>query len=250
MKRRIALSLWLIAAGSPLALAACGPGEGDKAQAPVEGGSQDQGWAAPPTIQSASLEGGALVIRGAAPPDGRVVLRGAAGAGFAAAADEAGRFEIRIPRPTGHMIFTPELQLGQDAAEAPDSLALIDGGQGAAALLRTGAPARRLDGAGLLGAVDSDGRAVVAGGRAPAGAATTLQIDGRTVTAAVGRDGRWSALLGPAGGPMRITVGGRTYLYPGGGGAGPLAERAGTGWRVRWTAAGGAAQVTWLPDRD
>jgi hypothetical protein len=248
MKRAIAV--WAALGVLAFGVAGCGAsgGEASKSQAD-KAGDPSQAWAAPPSILSASPEGGGLVIRGAAPAGGRVVLRASAGAGFAATANDAGRFEIRMPRPGGDMIFSPELQLGQDVAEAPESLVVLAGGQGAVALLRSGAPARRLDGAGPLEAIDSDGRALVAGGRAPAGAQVSIQVDGRPLTATADQAGRWTAMLGPASGPVTITIDGRPYLYPGpGGDSATLAERAGAGWRVHW-AAGGAGQTTWLPDR-
>ena len=187
------------------------------------------------------LDGQTLVIRGVASPAGRVVLRQEAGAGYAVTADDQGRFEIRLARPPGDLILAPELQVGQDAAEAPQTLVVLGQGAGPVALLRPGQAAQRLNGGGALSAVDSDGAALVAGGRAPAGSTVQIEAAGRSLQAIADASGRWTQLLGPVTGPQRIVVNGQGYDYPGAVSATrgpPVSMRAGQGWRITWSLPG------------
>lgn len=242
MKRPIALALCGV-----LMLAACGRGD-DAAETK---GVEPDSWPAPPAVRTVILEGTTLVIRGVSSPAGRVVLRQDAGPGYAVTADTEGRFEIRLPRPTTDLVLAPELQVGQHAAEAPETLVVLGEGAGPAALLRPGASARRLGGLGALDSIDSDAGVLIAGGRAPAGSAVQIEASGRRLQAVADAGGEWTQILGPATGPQRIVVGGQPYDYPGAvsGSGGVTAMRAGDGWRVVWTLPGGAGQSTWLPDQ-
>jgi hypothetical protein len=231
----------------PLALlAACSDGRTDQAQ-PARVAAA--GWAAPPRIDAVRRTTSGLTVSGLAGPGARVVLRGADGMAFAASADDAGRFDIRMSAPTGDVLLTPETQTGQDAAPAPDRLLILAGGQGPMALLAPGAASLRLDGAGALGAVDSDGRMLALSGLAPVGSTVRITLDGRPgAVAQADARGRWRATVGPSTGPARLGVGTHVYEFPGDGGATAQAVRSGAGWRLAWDVPAGGRQVTWLPD--
>lgn len=242
MKRTI-LSLAAVALAG-----ACSPG------APEQGGDQTDAsreWARPPAIEAVSRSGSSLVVSGAADPEARVVLRGHDGTAFAATADSRGRFEVGVPAPAGHLLLRPETQVGQDAAPSPDQLLILAGGQGPAAVLRTGGPTRRLDAAPGLGAIDGDGRMRLVSGRVAAGTKVVEVQNGRdTIQVAPDAAGLWSVILPARGGPDPVRVDGREFIWPGGiEGDRPLSvERLDGGWRIGWTGAGGARQTTWLPD--
>jgi hypothetical protein len=235
-----------------LASAACSPSaapEPEKARGPAA----VEGWARPPMIRSVQRAPGGLVFTGQAEPGARVVLRSDSGPAYAAAADDRGRFEIRMTPPAGDLLLRPETQVGQDAAPAPERLLIVAGGRGPVAILRAGGATRRLDRAPALGAVDSDGRMRLVSGRgAPAGAPVDLQAGGETGRATPDASGRWTLVLTPSAGPDEIRVGGRTFTWPGDGAAGAAlrVERAGAGWRVVWSGPAGGRQTTWLPDAD
>ena len=206
-------------------------------------------------IRSVQRVPGGLVFTGQAEPGARVVLRSDTGPAHAAAANNQGRFEIRITAPTGNLLLRPETQVGQDAAPAPERLLIVAGGQGPVAIQRTGGPTRRLDRAPALGAVDSDGRMRLASGRsASGGVPVDLEAGGEVGRITPDAAGRWSLVLAPSAGPDQISVGGRSFGWPGDGpgavGADTRVERAGTGWRVSWGGPGGGRQVTWLPDAE
>ncbi|MCS6625368.1 hypothetical protein N0B44_20875 [Roseibacterium beibuensis] len=228
--------------------AACSPNpperSGGEAQAARE-------WARPPVVERVERSGSTLAVSGVADAEARVVLRGDDGAAFAAAADSRGRFEVRVPAPSGHLLLRPETQVGQDAAPSPDRLLILAAGQGPIVVLRPGGPTRRLDAAPPLGAIDSDGRMRLASGRAPAGSEVVeVQSGGETVQVAPDAEGRWSVILPVGDGPDQIRVGGRDFTWPGEAGASRdlLVERMASGWRIRWAGPGGAGQTTWLPD--
>lgn len=241
MKRAM---LWMVAA----VLAACSPTPPERAAGDAEAARE---WARPPVIDRVERSGSALTVSGLADPEARVVLRGDDGAAFAATADSGGRFEIRLPAPTGHLLLRAETQVGQDAAPSPDRLAVLAGGRGPIVVLRPGGPTRRLDAAPALGAIDSDGRMRLASGRAPAGAgAVEVQSGGETVQVVPDAGGRWSVILPAREGPDLVRVADRDFPWPGEAvGSGDLTvERIGAGWRIRWAGPGGAGQTTWLPD--
>jgi len=246
MKRAI---LSTVAAALAVGAAACSPAPPEQTGART-GSAGD--WARPPVVESVERSGSALVVSGVAEPEARVVLRSDDGAAFAAAADSRGRFEVGLPTQAGHLLLRPETQVGQDAAPSPDSLLILAGGQGPIVVLRPGGPARRLDAAPVLGAIDSDGRMRLASGRAAPGT-TSIQVQsgGETVQVAPGPDGRWSVMLAPHEGPDEIRVAGRGFTWPGRAKASRdlTAEQMETGWRIGWTGPGNARQSTWLPDR-
>lgn len=240
MKRRNVLCA-VIALSMASGLAACGD---RAAETGAVEGAATSGWAIPPRIDSVVWTQGSLIFKGQAQPGGRVVLRGADGAAYAAVADDKGGFDIRMATPTGFVMLTPETQVGQEASPAPQRLVILDGGRGPVALLTPGAPARRLTTTPTLGAVDADGRSTLVSGRSAPDGEVSVQIDDRSpVAVRAGHDGGWS-LRTDGVGARRITVEGDAFAYPGAGPSG----RAGEGWRVDWAAPDGARQSTWLPD--
>lgn len=209
------------------------------------------GWIAPPRIEVVERRADAVLVRGRVAPLGRVVLRGAGNTAFAAGADETGRFEVRMPTLGTDSLFVAETRNGQDATPAPYRLLIARDAGGPIALLSPGAPSRRLDAAGPLDVIDSDGRRLLASGRASPGAVLSVAVAGAPSTQVIaGPDGRWSLALAASGaGPAAVQVEGRTYAYPGPGGGdeGPVLEQAGAGWRSTWTVSSSARQSSWFP---
>lgn len=241
--KRVMLSMAVLASLS----AACSPSPPRRAGA---GAEAEATWTRPPAIVRVERAGGAILVSGLAEPGGRVVLRRDQGEAFAASADGRGRFEIRVPAQTGHLLLRPETQVGEDAAASPDHLLILPGGHGPIAVLRAGGSTRRLDAAPPLAAIDSDGGMRLASGRTPPGTARVeVQSGGQTVQVAPDVSGYWSIMLPPHQGPDEIRVGGRVFVWPGESGLtqGLAVEQAGTGWRVRWSGPGNARQSTWLP---
>ena len=247
MLDKAAMALLLCVAGY-----ACSPPALPEADAPQARTAVD-GWTRPPMIRSVQRVAAGLVFAGRAEPGARVVLRSDSGPAYAAAADDRGRFEIRMTAPAGDLLLRPETQIGQDAAPAPERLLIVAGGRGPVAILRAGGATRRLDAAPALGAVDSDGRMRLVSGRAPAGGPPIqLEAGGEAGRVTPDASGRWSLVLTPSAGSDDIRVGGRTFTWPGEGQAdgAPRIERAGAGWRVVWIGPAGGRQTTWLPDAD
>lgn len=240
MKRRIVTMTLLLGA-----LGACSRGEEPAARASEAPAAS--AWVQPPRIDAVAVDGTDRLVRGAAGPGARVVLRGADGEAVAAAADGGGRFELRMPAPDAPVLLTPEVQVGEDASVSPYRLVLIPGGP--AALIAAGEATRRLDAAGPLDAIDSDGAALQIVGRAPPqGAPPTVLVDGAPEAVTRLSDGRWRVLVS-GGGARSIVVGGRAYAYPGvGAPEGTTLSRAGDGWRIGWPTPPQGRQETWLPD--
>lgn len=240
-----------------VAVAACSPAAEPEAAQPTAQ-SVVEGWTRPPMIRAVQRVPGGLIFTGQAEPGARVVLRSDSGPAHAAAADDRGRFEIRMTAPAGDLLLRPETQVGQDAAPAPERLLIVAGGRGPVAILRAGGATRRLDRAPALGAVDSDGRMWLLSGQAAATAAPIdLQAGSETGRVTPDASGRWSLVLTPSMGPDQIRIGQRTFIWPGEGAggadvgdAGMRIERAGAGWRVVWSGPAGGRQTTWLPDAE
>lgn len=256
MERRINLSQHsALAVAVLLALGACSPaGEGAPmgAEAP-----RPTGWVAPPRIESVTQGPSGLIVQGVAEPGGRVVLRGHGADAFAAVADETGRFSLRMTSPVGDALFTPEIQVGEDATPGQERLLVLQ--QGPVAVVAGGEATRRLDQAPALGAVDSDGHALLVSGRAQPNASVTVTVGGRTQQVGADSSGHWRVMVNGAE-AMTIRVGGSDFAYPGAApGAGFSAVRAGQGVLVTWppiasssteTADAGPAearQSSWLP---
>lgn len=232
-----------MAAAMLIALWACS----DPPPRPGPAEADERGWTQPPTITAVQRTSSGLSVRGEAAPGARVVLRSETGPAFAASADEAGRFDVRVTATADHALLSPEVRIGETAAPAPGRLLILAGGRGPVAVLEPGRAARRLDGAGALDAIDSDGRAWSASGRARPGAAVTVQTPSGAARGAADGAGRWSISLPGAPAAGEVAVDGVRFAYPGAGPRSPerlAVTRAGQGWRVDWS-----AQSTWLPDR-
>ena len=247
MKRAILSTVAVLLAGIPAGCSPAAP-EGGGGGA---GGADTEGWARPPVVVGVHRTGADLVVSGVAQRQGRVVLRSDDGQAFAASADERGRFEIGLPAPGRALLLRPETQVGEDAAPSPDRLLVLPGRTGPVAVLRLGGPTRRLDTAPALGAIDSDAGMRLASGQAPRGAARVeVQSGSETVQVVPDASGRWSVMLPPRKDAEEIRVAGRVFVWPGEAPPSPSlsVDRAGEGWRVRWSGPGGARQSTWLPD--
>jgi hypothetical protein len=228
------------------ALGACSDGPPRKVE---PGSTQSHGWARPPEITAVRRGPATLIFSGTAEPGARVALSNDEGAAFAAAADAAGRFEIRMTAPREHLMLQPETRIGQDIAASPERLLIL--ADGPIAVLRLGGATRRLDRAPSLGAVDSDGRSALASGVAADSAGRlSVTAGGQTVQVVPDARGRWSVVLSEGGAAGIVRVGDAAFDWPGPGisTSGIQAERAGAGWRVAWSGPSGGRQWTWLPD--
>lgn len=234
--------LTLAGAASACSNPATGPAAADKAP------QATSTWVRPPHVDEVARDGAALVVRGTAGAGARVVLRGLDGVAVAANADPSGRFELRLPSVAGNAVLRPEVQVGEDAAPSPETLVVVAGGAGPVALVAVGQPTERLDGRGVLDAVDSDGATILASGRAE-GAPPPVTLGGATVRA-VQTPGGWRATA-PGGGATSVVIGGQGFDYPGAGSgaSGFAVERAGAGWRVVVPVLPQGRQSVWLPDR-
>jgi hypothetical protein len=249
MKRRIASG---VAVGMALALVtACS--EPATVAASVPDGTASN-WTAPPQITSVTVGADGLQVRGLAEPGGRVVLRREAGTAYAASADASGRFDIHMAAPADDLMLMPEAQVGQDAVPAPERLLILRGGRGPIVLLRPGQASLRLDTAPILGAIDSDGRVLLASGRTgPTAQTVPVSVDnGPAMAVTPDQTGHWTAVLNTTGSNgVIVRVRDAAFAYPGDSVPATSTfsvERAGSGWRVSWKSAAGAPQTTWLPD--
>lgn len=204
-------------------------------------------WVQPPHIDGMRREGQTLIVRGGAGANARVVLRRADGEAVAATADGAGRFELRLPPLSGDTLFRPEVQIGEDAAVAPETLVVIQGGAGPVALVAAGQPSTRLDAHGLLEAVDFDGKALAASGQWSNGL-PTVTVDGAQARVSSGGDHAWRAMSSDVA-ARNLTVNGQGFALPDlNDGASLAVERAGDGWRLTLPVTPSGRQTTWLPD--
>lgn len=244
MKRPIAPTLAAaVLVPATLAVSACG----EQAQ-PVADMTQESGWVMPPEIDEIASSGRELIVRGQAPPMGRVVVSGAGALAYAVGADAEGRFELRVPRPAQDTLFQVEARVGQAGFPAPYRLLIGADPSAPIALLAIGAPTQRLDAGSGLDAVDTDGRAAFVSGRAATG--SEVLIEGsvqRAVTA--DEHGRWR-LVGSGDGSTPITIDGTAYAPAPGASATPdTLRRVGAGWTIAWSSPGGGRQSTWFPDK-
>lgn len=207
-------------------------------------------WSATPAIATVARSGEGVRISGVTEPQGRVVLRTLDGTAYATGSDSDGRFAVMMPAPSVDTLLVIEGQRGEATARAPHELLVVAAPVGPAALLADGAPTRRIDTAGPLDAIDSDGRVLTASGRAAPRTDVRLRIDGRPpITARAGPDGRWSTPLPVSGsGPLELAIDERRYAYPGpGASSDPLVQPAGEGWRAVRRLGGTSWQSSWLP---
>lgn len=249
VKRAARPVMWLgliALAGTAIAPAGCSR---SPAAPTEEASAQLSRWIVPPQIESVEQAGDGLAVRGVAPRRGRIVLIASSGDSYAASADGAGRFEIRIPPLAQDVLFQPGVQSGQDVAVGTERLLIAR--DGLVALLTLGGPSRRLDRTAPLVAVDSDGQALIVSGRTSPGAAVALSLNGSRIPAKVDAEGRWSVLLNAGAGAAVLGVDGARYLYPGGDAParqGLTVTRAGDGRRVDWSPGSGGGQTVWFPD--
>lgn len=248
MKRSICVNILVgLTLTSGLTLSACSR-EG-AAQGPAAPQATSE-WTATPAIATVTRTARGLQVSGVTEPQGRVVLRSTDDRAYGTGSDQNGRFSLAMPAPAGDALFSIEGQRGELTGLAPQVLLVAANPAGPAVLLAEGAPSRRLDVAGPLDTIDSDGRAVIASGRAAAGTQVEISVEGRApFPALAGADGRWSALLSSSGaGAMSVTVGGRRYDYPGPGDAAqPLLAPSGAGWRATRRLGEASWQSAWLP---
>lgn len=250
MKRSIFLCLAPFAVTAVLAAAACDPAPHRTAPS-LEAESE---WTATPVILQAVRGAGDVKLSGLTAPGGRVVLRGGNAPAFATGSDRAGRFVMTLAAPATATVFAVDSQRGEQTAPAPYLLLVGDAPAGPIAMIADGSPSRRLDGDGVLDAIDSDGRALLATGRATPRSTLAIRAGDRALDVVTDATGRWSALLSSEGaGPMPVVVGGRRYDYPGAGAApssGPGEvglEPAGQGRRAAWRLGAAAWRSTWFP---
>lgn len=241
MKRSICITLFAASA------AACSSPEWREGAASAADASE---WTTTPMVATVERSAQGVRISGLTEPQGRVVLRAADGAAYATGSDGDGRFSVVTPPLTDDTLFVVEGQRGEATAAAPFELLIVAAPAGPTALLADGAPTRRIDVAGPLDAIDSDGRALTASGRAAPGAEVRIRVEGRSaLVTRSGPDGRWFAPLQAEGAaPLRLTVGDRRYDYPGPGApSAPLSEPAGEGWRAVRRLGDSSWQSSWLP---
>ncbi|MDQ1153383.1 hypothetical protein [Brevundimonas sp. SORGH_AS_0993] len=228
-----------------LMVAACS--NGGRRVADDADAAEPSAWVQPPHIDGLSRDGQTLIVRGGAGPNARVVLRRANGEAVAGTADAAGRFELRLPALSGDVLFRPEVQVGEDAAVAPETLVIVQGGTGPVALVAAGQPSTRLDAHGLLETVDFDGKALAASGQSSGGLPTVV-VDGVRARVWAGGGHAWRAMSSDAG-ARSLTVDGHVFSLPDLNGGGSLTmRRAGEGWLLTVPVAPKGHQTTWLPD--
>lgn len=247
MKRRIVITGLVL--GCLPATQGCKPAEPVEAPAPPT----TAGWVTSPLVVSVARSGAGLTLRGMTAPQGRVVVRGDGAEAYATSADAQGRFELQASAPVADALFVVETRTGQEASPAPYRLLVSRGAAGPVALLAPGAPTVRLDHAGPLDVIDSDGHASLASGRAAVDSTVAVSVNGQQpMPVRAGPDGRWNTTLDLIGsGPATVTVGSRSYAYPGAAVAsvpGVVRVSAGDGWRVSWALAQGAGQSSWFPE--
>ena len=241
MERRIAAGLL---ASCALALAACGDTQGPVAPS----GPQVDGWTTPPRIQTVRRDGTGLLLTGRTDPGGRVVLRAAGDVAYAVGADEAGLFQVRIAAPATDTLFDVQSQQGQQAQPSPTRLLVTADPDGPIALVALGQASRRLDAAGAVDAIDTDGRARLVSGRAAPDAEVAVVADGRVLSVPTDAEGRWTLSLPSATGALAVD--GAAVTEPGAAtpaSDGVSVERLADGWRLGWRASDGAGQSSWFP---
>lgn len=251
---------FLIFASLLALLAGCGEGTppvivpGTAPQAPPEAA-----YVTPPAVTAARVQGSSLLLSGTAPAGARVRLATPAGEAIFANADPKGVWRVTLPASPEARIYGISAASGPRTAQGEGYLLLTP--QGEPVLLRAGAGALRIGPRGQNGldAVDFDreGGAVVSG-RAPAGAALSVHIDGRqTADGRADSAGRYAIALTqplPPGAHQVDVFGDATEnsVTVDATSAPPLASgpfravQVGSGLRVDWMTPGGGAQSTLL----
>jgi predicted small lipoprotein YifL len=223
--------------------------------------ADDNGYAASPSVQTAAADGAGVKLSGAAAPGAEVRLGTPAGQAVFAKADGAGRWSLVLPPSPDTRIFGLSAASGGRQVQSQGYVVVT--GKGAAAQLRSGAGALRLDprpGPGI-GAIDFDqaGAAVISGHGTPQ-SPVALWLDGRQ--AAEGRTdaaGRYSLTLSQAlkpgahaveaAGPGFVSRARVTMAKPAPLASGPMRSQLTEGGvRIDWLTPGGGLQSTLLLD--
>lgn len=220
-------------------------------EAPV--GQIQSDWTATPLVKVILRTSQGVRVSGSTSPQGRVVLRGGDGPAYATGSDEEGRFSLVIDRPVRDTLFIVESRRGEQVALAPYQVLITADERGPIALVGEGSATLRLDTAGPLDAIDSDGRALLASGRAPPQSEVIVRIGSRMAVPVVSNgEGRWSLnLMLDGAGPVEVVVGERRYTYPGPGASpgdgGLVFGSAGGGWQMVRSLSPASWQSSWFP---
>jgi hypothetical protein len=234
----------------------------------AEGGgdvrADDAGYLTPPSVNRVQLTAGGVRLSGLGPAGGRVRLASPAGEALLADVDDKGRWGIGLGAIPDTRVYGLSATVADRSAQAEGYVVVTP--QGQAALLRAGAGARRIDGAGKPGlqAIDFDrGGGVEISAAAPAGANVLLHFDGRlTAQGRADAAGRYDASLPGPGSTTAIRPGSHQVQVSGDGfsdtvvfqvsppaplAQGPLrSQLTQAGLRVDWMTPGGGVQSTIL----
>jgi hypothetical protein len=248
-----------VAAAALLPLCGCGQQPqrraADVSTEPPAASAQSD-YAPPPRIVAvATGTGGSALVSGQAAPDSRIRAVTTDQATYGATADHDGRFVLELPSAGRSRLVALSQEGARRSTRAVGWLFVPPDAPERAVLLRAGAPAGPLAGAGLMAAVDYDsGGGVAVSGRAQPNATVALSVDGGPAQE-VRADGAgaWSARLAaplPAGphvlhvrsGSARVDRAVDVEARPIQGVFQATRER--DDWRVDWTPPGGGAQTT------
>jgi hypothetical protein len=228
---------------------------------PPAAGQPRADYAASPAVLKVTREGAGFRLAGTAPAGAKVRIASPSGAAAVAVADGAGRWNLALPPAReGHIYGLSETVHGR-VVQAQGYVVLTP--QGAAAQLRAGSGAVRLDprAAPSLGALDFDSSgAAVVSGLAPPDSRVFLKLDNRQVgQGRADQAGRYAISISQSvpRGDHLLEVSGdnfanraRVSIVP----AKPLAsgpmrlQVTQGGTRVDWLTPGGAVQSTILLD--
>jgi len=226
--------------------------------------AEDPGYVAPPMPDAVRATGDGWSLSGSAPAGAQVRLATPQGGALTGLADPQGRWTIALgPVPETRIFGLSATAKGRQVQS--EGYVLV-GPKGQAAVLRSGAGARRIDRAPRLGlrAIDFDrGGGLEISAATPPDATVILKLDGRQV--AEGRAdgaGRYAASLPAAGSQSRILPGAHQAQVFGDGFSdavsfqivasppladGPLrSQLTSAGLRVDWMTPGGGVQSTIL----
>jgi hypothetical protein len=247
-----------IGAAALLALAACGGSRSatSEAGAGAAASSSPSDYAPPPRITAvASGTSGSALVSGEAAPDSRVRAVTTDQATYGATTGHDGRFVLELPSAERSRLVALSADTPRRSSRATGWLFIPPDAPEQAVLLRAGAPAGPLAGAGLIAAVDYDASGGVAvSGRVQPNASVSLSVDsGAAQDLRANAGGDWSARLAntlPAGPHVLHVRSGSdhadcAFVLQ----ARPIqgvfqATRERGDWRVDWTPPGGGAQTT------
>jgi hypothetical protein len=228
---------------------------------PASSQAEDNGYAPSPSVQAVAPDGAGVKLSGVAAPEAEVRLATPAGETVLAKADAAGRWSLVLPPSSETRIFGLSATGGGRRVQAQGYVVVT--ATGAAAQLRSGAGALRLDARSGPGidAIDFDqaGAAVVSGRGMPQ-SAVAVWLDGRQV--AEGRTdaaGRYSLTLSQAlkpgahgleaAGPGFLSRAKAQVSRPAPLASGPMrSQLTNAGVRIDWLTPGGGLQSTLLLD--